>query len=85
MRQEVFAEYMESSIIGYAEDNIASGRWPAGGALERSATEFHKLLPQGLATPKNHLFEIKATGDGPTVGFLWFAEEDRHGARGARG
>ena len=83
MHQEVFAEYVESSVVGYAEENIASGRWPAEGAVERSAAEFRDLLPQGLATPKNHLFEIKATDEGPTVGFIWFAEEDRHGARGA--
>jgi ribosomal protein S18 acetylase RimI-like enzyme len=40
-------------------------------------------LPQGLATPDNHLFEILATADGPTVGCLWFAVEDQHGVRGA--
>ena len=83
MRQEVFADYVESLVMGYAQENIASGRWPAEGARERSAAEFRDRLPQGAATPKNHLFEIKASDDGPTVGFIWFAEEDRHGARGA--
>ena len=83
MRQEVFAEYVQASVVGYAEENIASGRWAAEGAVERSASEFRDLLPQGLATQKNHLFEIKVDDQGPTIGFIWFAEEDRHGARGA--
>jgi ribosomal protein S18 acetylase RimI-like enzyme len=83
MREDVFAGYVESSVIGYAQENIAAGRWPVEGAIERSAAEFRDLLPLGLATPKNHLFEIKAGDNGTTVGFIWFAEEDRHGARGA--
>ena len=83
MRPEVFADYVESSVAGYAEENVAAGRWPQDGALERSAAEFRELLPRGLATPDNHVFEIKASDDGPTVGFIWFATEDRHGRRGA--
>ncbi len=83
MRQEVFAEYLESSILNYAEESVASGRWPAEGAHERSAGGVYRLLPQGLATPKHHLFEIKTAEDGPTVGFLWWAEEDPHGVRRA--
>jgi GNAT superfamily N-acetyltransferase len=77
MRAENFASYLESSIASYADDNIASGRWPKGGAIECSRAEFERLLPQGLATPNNYLFEIQATDDGPTIGCLWFAVEER--------
>jgi ribosomal protein S18 acetylase RimI-like enzyme len=83
MREEVFAQFAERSIADYAEENIASGRWPAEGALERSKAEFRKHLPQGLATPNHYLFEIKADDEGSTVGYLWFAAEERHGIRGA--
>ncbi len=83
MRPELFAEYLKSSVTGYAEENVASGRWPAQDALQRSRNEFHELLPQGLATPNNYLFEIKAAENGPTVGFIWFAAEEHRGTRGA--
>ena len=83
MPAEAYAAYAESSAAGYAEDNIASGRWPEEGALERSRAEFEALLPQGLATPDNHVHEIKAAQGGPTVGALWFAVQARDGVRSA--
>lgn len=83
MRTEVYVPYLKAAIAGYAEDNVASGRWPRKGAIKRSHADFGKLLPQGLATPDNYLLEIKATDDGPTVGFIWFAIEERQGVRSA--
>jgi ribosomal protein S18 acetylase RimI-like enzyme len=83
MRQEVYPAYLQSSVAGYADDNVAAGRWPAQGCVERSLAEFESLLPQGLATPNHHLFEILAAEGGPTVGFVWLAVEERHGIRGA--
>ena len=83
MRPEVFAGYLDSSVAGYAQDNIDSGRWPAEGALERSRADFDSLLPQGLATPDNYLFEIQNGEDGSTVGYLWFAVVVKHGLRSA--
>lgn len=83
MRPEVYDAYREAAIAGYTEDNVASGRWPREGALERSRANFESLLPQGLATPDHYLFEILAAEAGPTVGFLWFAVEERYGIRSA--
>jgi glyoxylase I family protein len=74
-----YAVYLRDSVAGYAENNVAAGRWPEAGALERSKAEFDSLLPQGLATPDNHLFDIRAGADGPVVGFLWFAVEAPRG------
>jgi RimJ/RimL family protein N-acetyltransferase len=83
MRPAVYDAYLQAAIADYAEDNVASGRWPREDALERSRSNFEDLLPQGLATPGNYLFEIKATENGPAVGFIWFAVQDRHGIRSA--
>jgi ribosomal protein S18 acetylase RimI-like enzyme len=83
MRPEEFPEYRESSVIGYAEDNVKAGYWPAEGSVERSRILFDGLLPQGLKTPDNYLYEIKAAVDGATVGFLWFASVERQGVRTA--
>jgi ribosomal protein S18 acetylase RimI-like enzyme len=83
MRPEVYAAFLESSIVDYAEDNVAAGRWLAEGAVERSRAEFSELLPRGLDTPDNFLYEIRAVDGGETVGFIWFAVEERHGRRTA--
>jgi ribosomal protein S18 acetylase RimI-like enzyme len=81
MRPAVFGAYLDHATAGYAQDNVAAGRWPQEGALERARADFEASLPQGLATPDNYLFEIRAGDAGPTVGSLWFAVEQRHGAR----
>ena len=83
MNPEVFAEVAEASIAGYADDNAAAGLWPRASALERSRSEFDSLLPQGLATPDNHWFEIRADADGPRVGHLWFAVQAQRDPRTA--
>ncbi len=83
MSPEVFADVMTSSMAAYASDNVAAGRWPQAGALERSSAEFQSNLPQGLATPDNFLLEIRATAHGPAVGHLWFAVQSQHGRRTA--
>ncbi len=83
MSAETYTVYLQYIIKAYAEDNVASGRWPAEGALERSHLDFEKSLPQGLSTPDNYLFEIKQNSTGPTVGVLWFAVIENQGSRSA--
>ena len=83
MRADVYPSYLHAAAASYAEDNIVSRRWPRKGALKRSLAEMQRHLPQGLATPDHHLFEIVATEGCVTVGYLWFAVEERHGLRGA--
>jgi len=83
MRPEAFTAYLNAAVAGYAEDNVASGRWPAEGALARSRADFEASLPQGLATPDNFLFEIKSELEGPTVGYIWFAVVEKNGIRSA--
>ncbi len=43
-----YPEYLRAAIAFYAADNVAAGRWPEGGASERSRSEFAELLPLGL-------------------------------------
>ncbi len=83
MTADAFAPYAESSIEGYAHENVVAGRWPQEGAVERARQVFTSQLPQGLATADNHFFEIKSGESGVTVGSLWFAIETRGGVRGA--
>ena len=83
MQAQIYPAYLEAAIVGYARDNVESGRWPAVGALERSRDDFQFLLPRGLDTPDNFLFEILDGEAGSTVGFVWYAIERKNGACGA--
>jgi len=79
MNSRAFLAYKAAEAASFAEENVSCGRWPSEGALERSLAEFDELLPQGLTTPKNYLYEIVAHDEGHTVGYLWFAAEERNG------
>ena len=73
MGAEAFASFAEEAVSSYAEDNVIAGRWPGEGAMERSRTEFDRLLPEGLQTPDHHLYEIVETAEAATVGCLWYS------------
>lgn len=81
MTDAAYARFQEDAVADYAEENVASGRWPAEGALERSRLEHERLLPQGLATPDQHLFTIHDDVDGVDVGVLWMAVNERPNGR----
>ena len=81
MRPEVFASYLASSIVNYAEENVASGRWPSELALARSQADYERLLPQGIATPNNYLFEIMESEHGDAIGYLWLSAQEKFGNR----
>lgn len=73
MRTEKFLSFAEMANAGYAQDNVAVGRWTREEALPRAQAEFLQLLPQGLATPDHHVYEIQDELTAEMVGFLWFA------------
>ncbi|MBP6339141.1 MAG: GNAT family N-acetyltransferase [Vitreoscilla sp.] len=81
MTEAGYERFWRDSIAGYADDKVAAGQWLAETAQAQSAAEFAHQLPQGLATPDHHLFEIVDAASSQTVGHLWFAIELRHGVR----
>ncbi|MET3136854.1 hypothetical protein AAKU61_001204 [Undibacterium sp. GrIS 1.2] len=85
MSSDAFTRYVESAIISYAQQNIKSGRWPVETAMTQSRVEHEKLLPQGLQTPDNYLFEIRGISGNSdfTVGTLWLAVIEKGGVRSA--
>ena len=74
-----FEKFAQQAIDSYAQQNVASGRWPAESALELSRAEHGKLLPAGRATTDNHLFEIQDPKTGTPVGFLWLGVQSKNG------
>lgn len=81
MRTEIFASYLALSIVNYAEENVASGCWPSESALARSQADYERLLPQGIVTPDNYLFEIMESEHGNAVGYLWLSAQEKFGNR----
>jgi RimJ/RimL family protein N-acetyltransferase len=81
MDEAGYARFWRESIATYAHEKVTAGHWLAEGAQDQSAAEFASLLPQGLATPDHHLFNIVDPASGQPVGHLWFAIETRHGVR----
>lgn len=80
MRSEAYAAFAHSAATAYAAENVAAGRWPAADALALAHAETERLLPQGLATPDHHLFEVM-DDDGHAVGYIWCAAMPRGSQR----
>lgn len=76
MRAELFERFRSDTVRAYADDNVLALRWLEQGALERAHGEFERLLPEGIATPGHHLYEIVDGPERQTVGFIWFALTD---------
>jgi ribosomal protein S18 acetylase RimI-like enzyme len=81
MSDAAFGQYVADSIPAYARDKAASGQWAEETSLELSRQGFEALLPKGLATPDNYLFELRADGEPNSVGMLWFAVQERAGTK----
>jgi ribosomal protein S18 acetylase RimI-like enzyme len=77
MREESFDRFFELAVHSHAADNVASGRWSSEDAGLQARAEATRLLPQGLATKDNHLFEIRLPSSGEIVGYLWAAAVNR--------
>lgn len=80
MTQLEFLAYIEESVPSYAASKVTSGQWAEADALALSKQAYEELLPQGLATPDNHLFTI-VVNDSRKVGMLWVAVQDRANQR----
>lgn len=75
MTQSEFDSFLESSIPEYAADKVRAGNWTEGESLVRSRKGYADLLPQGLATPDQHLFSIKESQSDERLGWFWLAVE----------
>ena len=80
MTEPEFDAWLAQAIPAYAADKVASGQWSLQDSLALSAKEHHELLPQGLATPDNHLY-LLLDSSAAAVGMLWFAVQTRFDAR----
>ncbi len=73
MKATEYQAYLSISLREYAEEKVRAGNWQPEEALERSAQEFQQLLPEGVATKDNYLYDIEDEALGATVGIIWLA------------
>jgi len=83
MSEAFYQQFNKIMSDHYAAENVKAGRWPQENAQARARGEIAQLLPQGVATTDNYLFEIKADDQGETVGYIWLATSERQGERSA--
>lgn len=77
IREPEYEAWLAQSMAEYAEEKVQAGNYHPDGALQRAEQEYRELLPQGPATPGQHLFSIVDAASGDRVGMIWFAEKQR--------
>ena len=77
MTESEFQVYLKDSIENYAQEHVKAGNWDSSTALEKSEREFLQLLPDGVASKKQHLFSIEEIHTGAKIGLIWFAEQQQ--------
>ncbi len=75
MQAAELASYLRDAVPAYAREKVRSGQWSEAEAPRLAHETFAKLLPNGLATPDQHLFTIEHDGD--AVGMVWIAARAR--------
>jgi RimJ/RimL family protein N-acetyltransferase len=75
MTQDEFQAFLAQSVPEYASEKVRAGNWTSQEALERSRKDHATLLPEGLASPNQHLYTIEL--DGTPVGRLWLSDDPK--------
>ena len=78
MKEADFEAFVGEAVPAYAADKVTSGQWTEEQSLELSRKNISELLPLGLRTPDNHLFNILDDQLKP-VGTLWLAAKEHGG------
>jgi ribosomal protein S18 acetylase RimI-like enzyme len=79
MTEEEFPAYLAEAVRDHARDKVEAGQWSEDSSLRLAREGFDDLLPQGLATPGNHVFTLTDPATRAGVGVLWFAIQQRAG------
>ncbi len=78
MSEAEYEAWLATTIPAYAADKVAAGQWAKEESLELSRMTLLDLLPQGLRTANNYLFNILDEQAG-TVGTAWIAAIEQAG------
>ncbi|WP_149085603.1 MULTISPECIES: GNAT family N-acetyltransferase [Microbacterium] len=81
MTADEFDEWMGEVARAYAHEQVAAGRWPADGAMERARSDNARMLPQGPNTPRMLVLRGLDAG-GRAIGRAWVGLDHPRGAPG---
>ncbi|MEH1098765.1 GNAT family N-acetyltransferase [Micromonospora sp. CPCC 205561] len=75
LTEEQYLRYRQRAETSYARSIADSGAMPPPEARKKARDDYVRLLPDGLATPGNHLWNAYDGGD--AVGMLWLHLEQK--------
>jgi ribosomal protein S18 acetylase RimI-like enzyme len=73
LRDDEYGDWRRLSRERYADDMVENGGFTPEDAREKSEKDFALTMPDGLATPGQHVFAVEAP-DGDVVGHVWLGE-----------
>jgi ribosomal protein S18 acetylase RimI-like enzyme len=76
-----FEKYIEEFIPSYARDNVLSGLCSEESSIALARNTIEKLLPDGLLTSDNFLYDVHAQVEQPSIGMLWFLVQEKDGKK----
>lgn len=71
MSEKEFLPFIEKSILSYAVENVKAGYWLEEDSLEKSRKEHNDLLPEGVNSSGQYLFQIEDVDTNEKVGIIW--------------
>ena len=74
LNEESFQNYLERTLISYAEAHVRAGNWAESESTKRAEEQIRQLLPHGFSTEGHHFLEIVDDVTEEKVGILWFVE-----------
>ena len=75
LRDDEYDAWRAHSLEGYAGDMERNGGFGHEQALAKAQLDFDRILPDGLATPGQHVWAIEGLA-GEAVGHTWLGERD---------
>ena len=63
--------FLDKAIPSYAAENVRAGYWSETDALEKSRKEFDNLLPEGVKSKGQYLFQVEDAETKERVGIIW--------------
>ena len=63
--------FLDKAIPSYAAENVQAGYWSQTDALEKSHKEFANLLPEGVKSKGQYLFQVEDAETKERVGIIW--------------
>lgn len=79
MSEAEYAAFYQTSLEHHVEELIRKENMPPEEAEAETKAELAEMLPEGLSTPDNCLFQVLAEDTG--VGYLWFLTELTEGVK----